>query len=356
MVNSSMVRALELARGSWRAQLCVLAIGALLLGVVTMGATNGSHFGIRMAASLFIVMLLTAVSVRAAALRYEEVNSQLLVDELETVAPMLSRLFVHVGVCLAPAVLAVSATLTGAQLHPLLGLVLVPVAFAVVAATLAPATLALVSVMHGERGWLPGAAIRSFRTSPGPMTVTVLAGSVVALLAALPLAVAGLVFAAVGGFASSLGVGLALSAVVPWWGSFALALWQVADVEVSDAAAVEAHAPAAPGDPASEAAQWSEGPRWNVALEPTAAWGSWVRLEAPALVALTVGWSGSGAPRLALADEAGAWISPGELARPGDAVTVQLPAGNTYLQLTSTAAGAQAIAVSMFLGPVSAAA
>ncbi|MCW2923543.1 MAG: hypothetical protein JWM98_947 [Thermoleophilia bacterium] len=376
MVSSTILRALALARGSWRAQLAVLAVGALVLGVLTEGASSGDGDPlVQGVLAVLATLLLVAASVRVAAVGYEEVNEELFADEFATLAPMVPRLVVHGGVCIAPLVGSIAIVMLAADVHPLLGLVALPVAFVASLATAAPTMLAIAAVLHGERGWLPRGAVAAVRRAPLRLGAAALGGGAAAVLPALPIVLVGLLVSTLGGWIGTFGSGLAFAAAVPGWGCIALALWQVAEVEVdvapapvaadahelaaAHAAQVEASAVRAPSfmvpaspvvDPGEPA--WVEGPSWDVALEPAAPWGTWVQLEAAANVALRVTWTGASGPHLAVATEAGAWTQLGVPAAPGASLVVALAAGNTYVQATTVGATAQAVTVTMLVAPL----
>lgn len=363
MVTSTIVRALALAGNSWRGQLAVLAVGGIVLGVSTQGASGGDRDLVLQAAVVAIAMLLlAAASVRAASLRHGAVNGELLVDELETIAPMLPRLLVHAGLCVAPVIGCVLLAMGAANLHPLLGLVMVPIVFAVLAATGAPTMLAVVAVLHGEQAWLPRGAVAAVRRAPWRLSSTAIAGTVATLVCALPVTLVGLVVSTAGGWIGTFGSGLVFASTVPGWSCCALALWRDADVDVVasqvESAPVAGQVRPAPSfmAPGQAVAAWVEGPTWDVALEPSAAWGTWIRLESEAQAAFRIAWSGEGAPQLALATEDGTWSLPGDPVESGSVVATVVPAGNTYVRVVARGAVAQALSITMLVAHAEAAA
>jgi hypothetical protein len=235
--------------------------------------------------------------------------------------------------------------------QPLLALLLVPIAFTVVGITLAPVLLSVAAVVHGDVRWAPTTAFRVTRLQPWRLALAMLVGMTAAAMAAVPLVLAAFVLGALNDWIGVLASGLAATALVPWLGCGALAMWR------ATGATVDAGTPAEPQLDVQQVAsafgslqpQWVDGPSWDTAIEPGATWGTWIRLEVAASVALRVTWSGMTVPDLQLCTEAGAWWSPGVPARSGDAVAVQLPAGNTYVQLGARDAVAQAVSLTLLV-------
>lgn len=355
MATSVLASALRHARDSWQGQLGVLAIGAIMLGTNVATGAAGTDMVPRLVIGFVELLMLLAASIRAAEARYEDLSVELLIDELVTIVGMLPRLLAQATIAASPAVVLGMLALQLAGMVPMLGLLLIPFVFIAWAIALPMMLLAIAAVVHGDRSWLPRAAIRAVRRQPGVLVLGALVGVVASAVASLPIVLIGLVFTAVAGWPGVFGSGLAAGAFVPWLGCWMLAQYRAAGVVVAHPAVHVTDTDAgwsagvATEPPMFEPVPWVEGPAWDVAVEPGSVWGTWVRLEAGAHVAFRLAWTGSVPPQLLLAVEDGTWTAPGAVARPGDVVEVVLPAGNTYVQVGSTDAAAQAITITMLV-------
>jgi hypothetical protein len=352
-----MSTSLRLALASWRGQLAVLGCGAVLLGLTLLGASDGGYLPLRAAVAMVTWLLLVAMSLRAALATVEEYLWQDTVAELGEGLTLLPRLLAQGGFAALPAIISCALTMLVAGPMPLLALLLVPIAFVVVGVTLAPVLLSVAAVVHGDMRWVPATAFGVTRAQPWRLALATIVGLSAAAMAAVPLVLAGIVLGALNDWIGVLASGLAASSLVPWLGCGALAMWRASGsaVDAGAAAAEEFDVAQVATAFGSLQPQWVDGPSWDTALEPGATWGTWIRLEAAANVALRVAWSGIAAPDVQLCTEAGVWWSPGVPARSGAAVPVQLPAGNTYVQLGARDAAAQALTLTLLVAAAQAA-
>jgi hypothetical protein len=337
MAISILASALRHARDSWRGQLALLLVGALVASVVeTIGVAQGFVLPAAMLA-------LVAAAVRAAARQPTQV------------AVFAPRLASQLVLALAPVALVGLATLQLASSLEVVGLLLIVVMFPLAIASALVALLATTAVVRGDRDWMPRVAMRVLRVRPLGLLGAFIVGCVALALVAVPVMLVGFVLTSLLGPLGMIGLGIASAAVVPLTGCWALAAWKQAGGEeilaasaAAAAAATVARAEAAPDLAAAfglGATPWVAGPSWNAQLQPGAPWGTWVQLPAASEVALQVSWSGSLAPQLAIGREDGTWTVPIQLVEPGALVPMMLLAGNSYLQLTGFDPGVQAIAV-----------
>ncbi len=364
MVTNVLVDAGRRLVASWRGQLVVLALGTGLLGLTMFEAGGAGDVQLRLLVGTFEGILLLAASIRMALIAEHGYDG-----DLESVAfdvlRMLPRLVTNVGAIAVVPIVVGWLALQLASLVPVVGLVTIPIAFVVAVFCWNPALLAACAVVLGERRWLPYAALRAIRGRQVQLVLLAVAGAVIAAMIALPLVVVGFVLVSMGGMIGLLGTGLAAGAIIPYVGCGALATWRTLgatvdvpvapthgdadhDVDVDVAAAFQSAATPAP-------VTWLEGPAWDVAVEPGAVWGTWIRIEAASVLGVRVSWSGTAAPELAFASEAGVWTKPGELAASGDIVQVAIQAGSTYIQVTSRSTSSQAITVGLLVPPAVAA-
>jgi hypothetical protein len=354
MTDAVSKRLVALLRASARGQLLVLACAAVLLALPALGGGSvGGDTGARIAAELVVVLVAVGMSARVA-LRgergYETTPSDLPGDVLA----LLPRLVVQCACTLVPfAVAWWLATAIGGAVD-VLGLLLVPLV--ALASLLAPPLLVLVvaAAASGDPAWTPAAALRvaTGRRGVGLALAWLLLLAAIAL--SLPVALGGFVAAAQVPHAGFLAFGVAGAVVVPVLGCGALALWRelggtevvvAGALERPDAASLFEAAVQVPG--ADEA--WVDGPAWDVAIDAGTAWGTWLRLSTATRAAVRVTWSGGEGPGLSLSGTDGVWWRPGDPAASGAAVSVDLPAGDTYLQVESRSGVAQAVSVVLVL-------
>lgn len=359
MATSVLASALRHARDSWLGQLGVLALGAVVFTVVSaatgMGGLGGQALG-----GMVATVLLLASAVRAADLQEDELSIERLLGELAELAGLAPRLLAQVGLSAGPVLVVGFLVLELAGALPLVGLLLMPVAFAVAVASAPVALLSIVGVTRGDLHWWPMYGWHALRTQPGRMLLTTLVGAVVTAMAAVPVVLMGFVVTATAGPLGMLGLGLASASIGPLAGCWALALWEhvgydgatTARAEPAAPAGIQAHAAAAFAAPE---APWLDGPSWDVAVEPGAVWGTWIRIETAADVAFRLAWTGSVSPQLALGAEDGTWRMPGVASSSGDVIPASLPAGDTYVQVACGDDAAQAIAITMLVRGIAAA-
>lgn len=319
----------RLVLASWRGQLALLGAGVLVLGALLHGVTDGGLVAARIVASLLVGVVIAFASATVAAAGRAPLRATL---DPALVARRVQRLLVQVMAAAMPAAVAVVLALSGANIHPLVGLLMLPIAFAACAACASLVLLAIAAVADGHDRWLPISAWRTFRGSPWRLTGVVVAGGVAASVVVLPFVLTGLVVMAIGSLLGPLGTGLAAGAVLPLIGSSAIAVWRASGV-----------------DPVPAAPSVIAGPSWVVRLEAGGAWGTWVRLDRATDLQVRVEWTGVPGPDLAVADEAGRWRRPPAPAASGDRVVVNVPAGNSYLHLGSTGTDVQNCRVSLLV-------
>lgn len=348
---------MSLLAASWRGQLEMLAGAGILLGFTLVGITDPSGRTLQLLVAQVELWFLVAWSVRAAASANETFSGMSLVDDLRDTGRALPWILSGVLVTGAPAFVTALAFWAASSVHPLLGLLLVLPVFLVTLLVLAPMLLAVCSAALGERSWMPRAAIAAARRGSWRVTGAMLVVSVVAGIAALPLAVVGMVIAAnTGGVVAMVFGGVAASGALPVLGCAAFATWRELDVELElpDGVAAAEAPRIAPGTPVVqgangtvEALEWVDGPVWDAALEPGGAWGTWMRLPATANVGLRITWSGELAPVLAFGRADGTWQSPPQPTVSGEVTYARVDAGDTYLQLVSRAPGSQSVSVAL---------
>lgn len=350
MATTVLSSAIRHARASWLGQLGVLALGAVLLGLIVASGGLGTDLMARTAVAALEIVILIAMSVRMAHVRPEELGIGVVADELMETVALVPRLLAQVGVAASPALALGGIAMLAAGAVPVVSLLLVPIVIAAWLCAAPVSLLAIVAVVHGDRSWVPRIAWDAARARPGPLLLAALVGWVVASIAALPLVLVGFVVTAVAGGAGLLGSGLAAAAIVPFTGCWALACWEHAGavVEAPPLAAAEP-TPTGAGPIPVQHVPWVDGPAWNVAIEPHAVWGTWVRLDAPAEVGFRLSWTGTEPPRLLLGLEDGTWMDPGAFLRPGAVVVAPLADGNTYLQVGVAGDAAQAVTLTMLM-------
>ncbi len=369
MVTTTLVDTLRRARASWRGQLAVLVVGSVLLGLTLLGGGDAADLQLRILVGSTWVLLLVAASIRVALVAEAELEDELPAVGYE-VLKMLPRLLTQVGLIVAFPMIVTWLAMQLASAMPVLGLLTFPAAFAVVVFTAGPALLAMCAVVMHDRDWLPRSTLHAVRGRQAAIAGIVLAGGVAAGMAALPLALIGFVLNAVGGMLGFAGIGLVAAGILPWIGCGALATWRAIGASVDAASGGEV--PAAASHPASvldtdvaaafglaptpaPVTTWLDGPAWDVAIEPGAAWGTWIRIETPSVLGFRLSWHGGTAPLVAFASEAGAWTHPDPVWASGDVLQAALPAGSTYVQVTSRAAAAQAVTLNLLVPPAVAA-
>ncbi|MCW2920422.1 MAG: hypothetical protein JWL76_296 [Thermoleophilia bacterium] len=373
MVTSTLVDTLRRARASWRGQLTVLAAGAVLLGLTLFRGGDAGDLRLRILVGSVELLLLIAVSIRVA-LATEAGYDDDLQDAAYEVFTDLPRLMTQVGSVAVVPIAATWLALRSASMVPVLGLLTVPLAFAVFVFTIGPVLLATCAVVHHDRGWLPRSALRALRGHHLRVVAIMLGGGVAASFAVLPLALVGLVLNAIGGMFGFAGVGLVAASMIPLLGCGALATWRALGAQVDqgrqhaegagmhgdpsggvDMATAFGVAPAVAAGVPAPVTTWLDGPTWDVAVEPGAVWGTWIRIDAPSVLGFRVAWHGGAAPDVAFASEAGVWTQAGAIGRSGDVLQAALPAGSTYVQVTSRASVAQALTLALLVPPAVAA-
>ncbi|MCW2928011.1 MAG: hypothetical protein JWM86_1979 [Thermoleophilia bacterium] len=96
--------------------------------------------------------------------------------------------------------------------------------------------------------------------------------------------------------------------------------------------------------PAAAAPQLVAGPTWNGVATPQQPCGAWVTIAGPANVGLQVQWTSGEAPAVMVADQAGVWTTPAaQPTTPGEAVWLELPAGNSWVALMPRGAEGQQV-------------
>lgn len=380
MVLATLVDTVRRARASWRGQLGVLAVGAVLLGLTMVGGGDAADLRLRAVVASIEVLLLVAASIRMA-LNTEAGYDGDLGSVFLDAARYVPRLLTQVGLLAAVPVLVTWLALRAATALPMVGLLTVPLAFAVLVFTIGPALLAISAVVQHDRDWLPRSTLSAMRGRQLRVVAIVLGGGVAASFAALPLVLVGLVINAVGGMLGFAGIGLGAASTVPLFGCGSLATWRALGASVAthrersahdaptgiapparqagvDLAAAFGVAPAQPSAPASvpeSITTWLDGPTWDVAVEPGAVWGTWIRIEAPSVIGFRVTWHDGLAPDVAFASEAGAWTRTTPLTASGEILQASLPAGSTYVQVTSRANVSQAVTLGLLVPPAVAA-
>jgi hypothetical protein len=369
MVTSTLVDALQRARASWRGQLALLGIGSLLLGLTLVGGTDAGDLQWRVPIGVVEAILLVAASIRMALVAEAGYDGDV-ADVAHDTLMAAPRLVAQAGLV---ALVPVAATWVGLQATSLmtaLGLVMVPLAFAVAVLAAGPMLLATCAVVLGDRAWLPRSTWRALHGRHVRVAMVVLAGGVAAAMAAVPFVLVGFVVMALGGWLGILGAGLGAASAIPWLGCGALATWRAigGTVDLAHGTSAEeadelspnvaaAFGAATPGSAVAPAAptSWMAGPAWDVAVEPGAVWGTWIRIDAPSVLGFRVEWHAGSPPELAFASEAGTWTRPGVLGASGEVLQASLPAGSTYVQVTSTSPTAQALTVALLVPPAVAA-
>jgi hypothetical protein len=366
MATAVLVDAFRRIRASWQGQLVVLAGGSVLLGLLLNPVVGvaGLQVQLLLAAACLLVLVGTSTSV---ALRTAHGYDSLPSDVATDGARLAPRLLAQGFITLLPGIAAWWLALASSSVHPLLVLLLMPVAFGASVASAALGLLACAAVAHDDRSWLPQQSWKVLRGSPLRVTGSTVVLLVTASAVALPFMLLGMVAVALLGPIGSIGLGLAAAALTPTLGAGSLALWRAAGASIeqpasqADAAGIERSTPSAPGSTSAQspeaagaatmlvAAPWTEGPTFNVAIDAGATWGTWLGFDAPAQVAFRVTWHGGGAPELLIAGEDGVWTRPGALDAQGMTPAVQLPPGNTYLQLANGSSAPQAVAVELLV-------
>lgn len=329
MVTAVLSRTLRHARDSWRGQICVLLAGGVVFALLDQIAGYGIGSGV---ASALAITLMLGAAVQAVGLELD--------------AALAPRLIVQAFAATAPALLAGWVLLEVAGAVPVVGLLLVAMLFPLLLASAVVSMLAICAVAGGDRGWVPLVAWRTFAAQPMRLLGTFIVGMVALGMTAVPIVLVGFVLNAVAGFIGTFFAALAAAAIVPLVGCFALAMWEHADPPTLD---IVPATPEPAGALEAFATPWVDGPSWTVTLEPGTVWGTWVRLEAAANIAIRVAWSGMVPPRLAVGGEDGTWLDPGQPVTNGEAIPAMLPAGNSYLQIGCIDAAPQAVTMTMLV-------
>lgn len=346
MVSVALMDALRMLRASWRGQLVVLAAGALIVGVVH--ASGGVPLALRVAVSTAVLVVLVAMSARAA------VRGRIATRDVPLLAP---RTCTQGALAAAPIALVWWIGMAAASLHPLLGLVSLPVAMICSVVLLGPLLLVPAAVASGDPAWIPQSSFAVLRRSWRPILLGLPVVLVMVSMAALPLMLVGIVLASQLGPLAFLGLGLSIASIIPWLGVVSVAAWRVlggadivAHMQGTDDEWMPTH-PAATSAPQVGPPEpvWVDGAAWEMSVDAGAAWGTWLRMPAASQVALRITWGDGAAPTLSLADQAGTWRRPGDPSSSGDAVAMSLPAGDTYLQVQSRSPAAQAMSITLLL-------
>lgn len=306
---------LHMLRASARRQLVVLAAGSLLLGLLGHAVLASASREMALLGVAVLVPVLLAASIRAA--RGERIDAAAAQMLLRSAPRVVSQS------CLAVAPLLVAAALVAAAslLHPLLALMLVPVAFCVAAIVAAPTLLAVAAVGHGDDSWLPRRAWRMLGGRVWLLAGLTLAGGVAVGFAVLPLAFAGVLLVTLPPPLSTVGLGLAPGAVVVLLGCLTLALWRsLGGVDAAEASPGAAEQPCQAGP-------------WEIVLEPGAAWGTWLQLPRATLLDVHLSWAAGPAPLLRTCSADGVWSHPVEALLPGALLQLPVPAGAVYVQV-----------------------
>jgi hypothetical protein len=366
MATAVLVDASRRIRASWQGQLVVLAGGALLLGLLLNPVVGVAGLQVQalLAATCLLVLVGTSTSV---ALRAEHGYDSLPSDVATDAVRLAPRLLLQGFVTLLPGIVAWWLAMASSSVHPLLVLLLMPVAFLASVVSMTLGLLACAAITHDDREWLPRQAWKVLQRRPWRLIGSTIVLLVVASIVALPFLLFGMVLVALLGPIGSIGPGLAAAALAPTLGAGSLALWRAAGASLEqpapagDVAALEGLEPPAPNgalalapDPAAvaalqAAAHWTPGPTFDVAIDAGATWGTWLGFDAPAQVAFRVTWHGGVAPDLLIAGEDGSWTRPGTFDAHGMTPAVQLPPGHTYVQLASASPAPQAVAVELLV-------
>jgi hypothetical protein len=343
MTTAVLTTALQRARVTWRGQLAVLAIGILLLGIVA-----GIGWQAPLLAGL-VSMLLIGAATFAAGLEPAQLTRAGAREQVGRFGQRIPRLAAQVAAAYAPIVVLGFAAMQAASIHPLIGLVLLPFVFGVAVLTAPLGALAVGGAAAGDEAWLPLAGLRALRERPAAMLLATIVGGVLVALAALPVTLLGFVLTATLGPLGMLGMGIVGAGIAPLAGCWVYAFWRCSGAAVT----VRARSASTPAEPSGAleafASPWLDGPSWTVTLEPGTVWGTWVRLEAAAQVAIRVTWSGALAPQVAVGREDGSWMDPGQPVQNGQPLPVSLPAGNSYLQVGCREAAPQAVTMTMLV-------
>lgn len=352
MAHAALTDALRMLRACWLDQLIVLGIGAIVVGAVQVAGFPTMM--VQLLASTTAMLVLVALSAKVA-LRskagYDTIVSDLPGDAL-LVAP---QMIVQGLLALSPIAAAWWIGMAAATLHPLLGLLSLPLALACSMVLLGPLLLVPAAVAAGDRSWIPRSVYSVARRSWRQLLVGTPVVIVLASMAALPLVLVGIVLTSQLGALSFLGTGLSAVSIVPWLGLGSVAAWRALDgarvaADLQDAGSVDEQ-PLTSFDAlvATNEPLWVDGPSWDVAVDAGAVWGTWLRMSTASQVAVRIQWHDGAAPSLSLADQAGTWQRPGDPSSSGEAVRVALPPGDTYLQLQSQSSAAQAMSITLLL-------
>jgi hypothetical protein len=345
MAVATLQRTLALLRTSVRGQLLVLGTSALAAGALLAGA-SGAYLSLMAVLLVLCSIGLSARSATRGTAGYDTTPSDLLGDLMHVVP----RLVVQCSQILVLPVAAWWLALQLASMAPLAGLVvmclLVPASILVPA----PLLLAVAAVASGDRSLFPAIAVRLATRRPRAVGVhvVVLSGMVIASIAALPVALIALLQATQLGIFAPVAYGLAAVMGTPLLGCGCIAVWNVlgADALVHDR--IEAGSERAGFEASHDTSAWDEGAAWDIAIDAGAAWGTWVRMPAASAVALRVTWHGGPPPVLAVA-VGDVWSQPCEIPDSGAPLAFDLPAGDSYLQLTSRAEVPQAVSATLLV-------
>lgn len=381
----------------WRGHALVAGVAGLASGLVlTLGGLGLPAF---VGTALCTIVVAAAVVASALVVRMPDAAPAVLLAAATEAAP---AALVRASLAVTPAIGAGMLARLGAHVHPLLGLLLVPVAFAAVALVLAPVGLALAPLAGASSAWTPEAAVRALRPrmwrATGIAVVVALGISMACVPVVLGAMLAGAVLGPVGVFAFGFAVAAPVPLVgvvvhlasqallgdgdgagagdagsgdagadagsaheVPAGGHAADPQWNAAAgahgaAQVHAAAAVpgQAGAMAPAGGQAAAAAPvgaWVPGPAWQVQGERGAPWGAWMQLPVAATIAVGVAFDAAAPPNVRIARQDGTWRDAGTLDAAGS-VVVQVEAGATWLQVEPVTAADVLHAVQVYIWDV----
>lgn len=314
-----------------------------------IGDLLGTFGGVIMIAMLAGLLVSVVVLVGATmVVRAGAIPGESLAGSLRASFRLLPCTSSQAGVALAPPLLVIVAAWGAAQVHPLLALPVVLVAYVVMFACTPWTLLAIAGSSLGDRDLVPRESWRLFRAQPWPL----LGVSFVGLMA---VGAIGSVLVLPGGIMLlgpapilAIGLGIIVAVQVSPPMVLAAALYEVAGGSFPDAASGPPRqvrrvvhdagsSTAAPGRllvaPLLAPAPVVE--RFEAVLDAATPWGVWLEATPGSADAeLRIAWSaGTPAPRLLVADAAGAWSEPAQPTAVMPSVQVQLPSPRAYLHL-----------------------
>ena len=311
---------------SLRAQVYVAGAAAVAAAACLGLALGAGHTALVVG----VWMLLGAALVTVAA----SVAASGRVPEGGALVDLASRGIVQALCIAAPAAMIVALTGAAASVHPLLGLLLVPIAFVACALLAGPAALVPGAIAAGDRAWLPRRALTVARSMPWRLAGVVLVGTVLVALLALPAVLGGLLLTAVLGPLGFVGYGLGAAVATPIVGAASGELWArrggADEVEAGvGAPAVTSGVDAAP--------TWLAGPSWHATFDAQGMWGTWLQMPSAGPVAVRAAVPDGMAMRVLVHGPDGAWAECGMLAATGTPpLVVALDAGASWLQLQAS--------------------